>query len=176
MAKIRWSNHPTDKTLNGSEQHVPRSVAEYACAVGQASVCPFPRRGAPGWHEAMAEQEKLRKPNPMDTCVPNVFPPVWEVCQLPISGLPSILLRHGSEVSRWESLYFYDDKGDRHNALPASCPASIRKHFEDLAAASDPDQIAAANENALQARIKSEAHEKSRAGKMLARLGIVAKS
>jgi len=170
--QILWKNHPSDPSQNGTSQHVAREFAVVAIGYGQAEVVAQPRRGTNAYLAMRAEEEARRPANPMDTKVANVYPATWEVISLPRTNLPAVLFRSGSEVTRWESLEYYDNDGNAHDALPSSCPASIRKHFEELAANSDPDQIAAINERALQQRIRNEQHEKSRASKMLGRLGL----
>jgi hypothetical protein len=180
--QILWKNHPSDKTKNGTTEHVAREFAIVALGYQQAEAVPFPRRGAPGWLEAMAEREKDRKPGPHDVCVANVWPPTWEVISLPRTNKPCIVYRAGSEVTRFESLYWYepvaaDADGNwrdpiKHDLIPPSCPDSIVRHFKELEASTSPEAIAAANERAAQEKIRAEQHERTRSGRMLAKLGL----
>jgi hypothetical protein len=184
MPKIKWLNHPTDSTLNNTEQHVSNPVADYAIAVGQASVCTPARRGTNQWLVEMAEQEKLRKPNPLDVCVANVWPPTWECITLPRTNKPCIVYRSGSEVTRFESLYWYETargkdgvldpmlKAIQHDLIPESCPDSIVKHFKELEAANSPEAIDAANARAFQAKLNAETHAKQTDRTFKQRLGL----
>lgn len=147
MAKIRWSNHPTDKNLNGTEQHVPRSVSDYAVAVGQATVCIPARRGTNQWLAEMAEEEARRPVNPSDVIPINVWPPTWEVSQLPFSNKPVILFRHHNEVTRYEGV------------APKGCPEQVRKDFEALLKATSPEMLEFLREKQAQENNKRLIHE-----------------
>jgi hypothetical protein len=184
MARIKWLNHPSDKTKNGTVEHVAREFATVACGYGQAEPVRDPRRGTNEFLAMRSEEERQRRPNPLDTCVPNQWPPVWEVIQLPRTDKPCIIYRAGSEVTRFESLYWYesvanDKNGNhrdpiRHDLIPATCPPSIVRHFKELEAAQSPEAIAAANERAAQAKINAEIHEKKADRSLMSRFGLTA--
>src|SRR5208282_1329146 len=46
---ILWTNNPTNPKLNGTKQHVPRSVAEVAIFNQQATLAPRPNYGGKEW-------------------------------------------------------------------------------------------------------------------------------
>jgi hypothetical protein len=170
--KITYTQHVSDPALRGTTTNLPAHIAQVLVATGQAFACEIPRRGTNAYLKMRAEEEAGRQPGIFDTCVANVYPPVWECIQLPRTNKPCILYRAGSEVTRFESLHWYDNDSNRHDALPKECPASIRKQFEGLLAATSSEAIDAANERALQERLKAEQHEKTRSGRMLAKLGL----
>src|ERR1700729_3935264 len=91
MARIKWLDHPTDKTKNGTVEHVAREFATVACGYGQAEHVRDPRRGTNEYLEFRATEEANRKPNPLDTCVANVWPPTWECIQIPRTNKPCII-------------------------------------------------------------------------------------
>jgi hypothetical protein len=69
---ILWTNHPYDKSKNGTKQDVPRSVWESAKTYGQAELVtePRPRYGSTEWMEA--RQAASRELNPQPRTDPRV--------------------------------------------------------------------------------------------------------
>lgn len=157
----------------GTSEHLKPARAQALIDAGFAQAVPFPKRGGPGWLEAMAEVESQRVPSPSDTIFTFVQGTTFEVISLPRSGKAAVIRRSGFEVTRFESLEAFDERGNKYNTLPSDCPASIRQHFAELIDATNPDQVAAINERALQERLKAETHERTRTAKMMGRLGLV---
>ncbi len=117
--KVTHKNSPKA----GLTEHFQPPVAVALIAAGFADACPLPKRGTAGWHEARAEEERQRPPNPTDTNVVHVWPPIWETGTLPISGTPVILYRSGGEVTRFD---------DVKVAKKSGCRKDVIKRYKDL--------------------------------------------
>ncbi len=55
---ILWKKHPYKPELNGTKEHVARSLGEVAVGYGQAELCPRPNYGTPEWAAERAADEK----------------------------------------------------------------------------------------------------------------------
>ena len=129
--KIKWLNHPTKPELNGSVEHVSRTLAEIAIGYQQAVFVPFKN-----YVERLNEESKLRTAQPGDTVVPNVYPPRWEIGTVPVTKKVAIYYLAGTERCCFLSLVWYDNNGNEH-PVPAleDCPKEIRQQFKELQAA-----------------------------------------
>jgi hypothetical protein len=177
-------NHPSDKTKNGTVEHVAREFATVCIGYGQAEPVRDPRRGTNEYLEMRKAEEANRKPGPHDVCVANVWPPTWEVIALPRTNRPCIVYRAGSEVTRFESLVFYtsqrDEKGNidplrsgiPHDLIPPSCPRHIIQQFKELESANSPEAITAANERSARTKLDAEARDKQADRTIRQRLGL----
>jgi hypothetical protein len=182
MARIKWLNHPSDKTKNGTIEHVAREFATVTIGYGHAEPVRDPIRGTNEYLDMRKAEEANRKPGPHDVCVANVWPPTWECITLPRTNKPCIVYRAGSEVTRFESLYWYepvasDSNGNhndpiKHDLIPPTCPRTIIEHFKELEIANSPEAIAAANERAAQVKINAELHDKKADKSFRQRLGL----
>ncbi|MGA7449101.1 MAG: hypothetical protein WBQ43_12700 [Terriglobales bacterium] len=94
--RIRWTNHPSDPTLNGTTAHVAREFAIVAVGYSQAEYAPY--RNAV---ERLNEESKFRtQAGPGDTAVEVVVGVKFSIATAPISNKPCILRKHGSETDR----------------------------------------------------------------------------
>ena len=117
--KIRWTNHPSNPSLNGTEQHVARSLAEVACGYGQAEIVPPARWGTTEWHaERLAQSAAVTEPGDHDTPAQFFDQPVWSVAAL-VSGTVCVVKSFKSETTRYE-------------APPVDCPLSIVEQYLSL--------------------------------------------
>jgi hypothetical protein len=122
--KLKWVNHPSIPTKNGTFEHVNNTFGEVAIGYGQAERCPPPNYGTKEFHEERLEMARRAVPQPGDVD-PNVVGVQWGIKERTL-GFPSskthIVKRVGAETFRFD-------------APPADCPASIRARFNQLIAA-----------------------------------------
>lgn len=111
-----------DSSVRPGRPHYPKNISADA------------KRTFKRWLAAMAEEEARRAPNPMDTCVPNIYPGTWEVINLPLSNRPVIIFRLGCEVSRYDRV------------APKGCPPEVKKDFEQRLKATSPEAAEALRE------------------------------
>jgi hypothetical protein len=120
---ILWTNHPYDKSKNGTKEHVASAFGEVAVGYAQAEVIQPARRGTPQWLEEMkARSAAVTSPDAHDTAVPFVKGVRWEIGKS-FYGRPVLLRRSGLETGQSE-----------FNVIPAECPADVRKLYESVVA------------------------------------------
>ncbi|MGA7511336.1 MAG: hypothetical protein WBW46_00490 [Candidatus Sulfotelmatobacter sp.] len=136
---IKWLNHPTDKTLNGQNFHVPRSVGEPAIYFQQAILAERPRYGSPEWAAERAEMAKLSAASPSkdDVCPETVEGTKWSLITRASNGRQLLVKRTGTEI-----YYFPDVESARKNGCPESVlksfvPESRRQNERELAQEAD---------------------------------------
>jgi hypothetical protein len=129
--------------------HVPRSVAEVAIYMGQATLAPRAAYGTPEFLAERAEAAKNAIPDKHDTVGTPVVGTEWSVWTEPRTGRQLLLRKQGYETFRFETA---------QKALDHGCPPSIAKKFipED-ARQSAREQ---AQEKSEQAHIAAEQQEK----------------
>lgn len=126
--KITYTQHVSDPALRGTTTHLPAHIAQVLVATGQATAVPFPRRGGPGWLEAMAEVEALRQPNPTSTITS------WGAIKTIWGGVLVI-----KNVGRGDEVRF--------KVPPSDCPRDVVALYNQLKGINDADnaeQLAAA--------------------------------
>lgn len=148
MAYVLWTNHPYNKNLNGTKEHVAVSVAESAFQFKQAVPAPRPRYGTPEWLAERAEASKSAVPDKHDTVVTPVVGTEWFLMTTPEER--QLLVRK----SGFETTFFPTVQ----QALAAGCPKNIADRFV-------PDEVRKTNreiaaETSEQARIKAEQQQK----------------
>jgi hypothetical protein len=84
---ILWTNHPYDKNLNGTKEHVARSVAESAFQFKQAVLAEKPRYGTPEWLAERAAMSAAVATPPTPATV------TFEVGKGPIDGQLSLVAK-----------------------------------------------------------------------------------
>jgi hypothetical protein len=94
--KIKSLHHPTCPELNGTEEHVSRSVADIAIGFRQAEFVPFKN-----YVERLSETAREGS-DPHNVSAPFVVGVQWEVTALPRSGKIVLLRKQGSETARIE--------------------------------------------------------------------------
>jgi hypothetical protein len=138
---ILWTNHPTTPSLNGTEQDVPRSIAEGACYYKQAEIVPPAQRGSKGnkWlAERLAQSAAVTTPDAHDTPARFFDQPVWSVSEK-ASGTVYVEKSFKSETTRFE-------------APPADASPAIVAQFNELKNV-DPAASALAYDAAVRAQI-----------------------
>jgi len=118
---ILWTNNPTNPKLNGTKQHVPRSVAEVAIFNQQATLAPRPNYGTKEWaEERKALSAQAQGPFSGDT-VTGVTGTEWGVLERHLSrfGVPVCVKKQGAET-----IYY--------SAPPDDAPAQIKSRFDAL--------------------------------------------
>ncbi len=138
---ILWTNHPYDKSKNGTKEHVASAFGEVAVGYAQAERVPPTRYGTTEWlEERKAQSAAVTNPDAHDTAVPFVNGVRWEVGTSPY-GTPVIVRLSGFEKGQSE-----------YNVIPAECPANVRKQYEGVVAK-------------YLARLEANARDKARAQK-----------
>ena len=124
--KILWNNHPTDKTKNGTTEHVAQEFATVACGYGQASICPIPRRGTNEYLQMRAEEEANRKPGIYDVVPPvtNTISSGWTAIKLKLWGGVVVVKKVGREELRFK-------------VPPVDCPPNIVALYNELKGIND---------------------------------------
>ncbi len=106
--RIRWNNHPTDASKNGTLDNVSQQVADLLCATSQAERVVYKNY-----------VDRLSAESPKAPAVPIE----WGIKREGLNP-PSILRRHGTECVWYKS----PDGTD--------CPASVRRQFDEAVARS----------------------------------------
>jgi hypothetical protein len=118
---IFWTNHPYDKSKNGTKEHVASAFGEVAIGYAQAEYVQPARRGTPQWLEEMkARSAAVTHPDAHDTAVPFVNGVSWSIGKS-FYGRPVIQRRTALETGQCD-----------FNVIPAECPADIRKQYEGV--------------------------------------------
>ena len=129
--RIKWLNHPTEPTKNGTLEHVSREFAVVACGYKQAEVAPYKN-----YVERLNEESKLRTgPSEGDVVVSFVHPPRWELGFVPVTKKAALYYLAGTEKTCFRALVWYDDNGKEH-PIPAlaDCPKELRERFKNALA------------------------------------------
>ena len=97
---IKWLNHPTDKTLNGQNFHVPRSVGEPAIYFQQAILAERLRYGSPEWAAERARDGKTQRcfPEQRRCFSGNVEGTKWSLITRASNGRQLLVKRTGTEI------------------------------------------------------------------------------
>jgi hypothetical protein len=143
MARIKWLQHPTDPTLNGTEEHVSRSTADVLVAMRQASFSPY--KNYVDRLSSIAREGS----DPSNVNPPQVAGIEWSCTALPKSGKPVIWRLQGGERARLET---------EADAIAYGVPESVLKTFRNLTAVLTGAVNAAAA--ARPEQVKQEAAEK----------------
>jgi len=117
--RCRWTNHPSDKNLNGIEFHTSRAAAEVLCALQQAVISPY--RGYVDFLSSTAREG--RDDNNVNP--PQVSGVEWSCGALPTSGRPVIWRKQGGETARIE---------DEQQAIQYGAPENVVQEFRRLLA------------------------------------------
>jgi len=118
--KIKWLNHPTKPELNGSVEHVSRTLAEIAIGYQQAVFVPFKN-----YVERLNETAREGRDS-SNTVVTFFKDPEWSAVATSATGRPTIFRKWGYETAR-----FVGDNA-AEQAKANGCPPSILKQFSDL--------------------------------------------
>lgn len=172
---IKYTEFVLDPSLRGTSRDIDNVTGRALIAQGAAIENREPRRGSPGWCEwKMEESRRLAGTGDTsgDTSAPYVYPPTWDIRALAITGKPALVYCSGSEVTWFPSLFWFDSKGKKHNAIPSECPASIKKQFEEQLEACSPAASQAQLERTGAQQLDQDAAEKSATSRFFGRLGI----
>jgi hypothetical protein len=124
MARIKWLQHPTDKTLNGTIEHVAREFAVVAVGYKQAQYEPFKTR-----IEAMDDYERRRVGIPPgSTPVTNVVG-IQHSIGVTVAGSPCIFRRQATETQIILDL---------ETARVCGVPKNVAEKFKAVLDAADP--------------------------------------
>lgn len=149
--RIRWTNHPYDKSKNGQTDHVPRSVYDAALTFKQGEPVQAPPYGTSAWLTERAEMSKRAVPAPGDVD-PNVKGVEWgirdKVHTDPFSRVV-VIRREGAETT------FYA-------VPPTDAPASVVRRFEELVSGV---VLSPEAEQARRERLEREQYEQQQAEK-----------
>jgi hypothetical protein len=137
---IEWLAHPYNPALNGTKEHVSRSVAENAVHFKQAEILPRPNYGTKEWVEERQAADAARGTPVGDTSVPNIDGVRWSLKDHPLAGWV-ILRETGTEQVRFS---------DSKIALLYGCPKKLAAEYNKIVTAQSEhaaklDEIAQGN-------------------------------
>jgi len=145
---ILWTSHPTNPKLNGTKEHVPRSVAEVAIYNHTATLAPRPNYGTKEWTEERQALDAQRG-HPAGDVVPPTLTPGWGVSRKINAAAPNgyaiylIESRVSGEVVRYETAQV-------DLAIKNGCPAAIIAEFKRQI--DTPDSVAVTSAETEKAR------------------------
>ena len=145
--QILWTNHPSDKSLNGTKQHVAREFAIVVASYNQATICPRPNYGTKEWIEERQAADAARGINKADTAIPFVVGVRWGLQSHPLAG-DVIVRESGSEIS-----YYSDAVTAEHFGCPKSLVAEFNR-LTDTRAAQNQENAKIAQKNTWSAPVK----------------------
>jgi hypothetical protein len=145
--QILWTNHPSDKSLNGTKQHVAREFAIVVASYNQATICPRPNYGTKEWIEERQAADAARGINKADTAIPFVVGVRWGLQEHSTAG--TVIVRETAH----EIAYY----GDAATAAHYGCPKSLVAEFNsrtDNRAAQNQENAKIAQKNTWAAPVK----------------------
>jgi hypothetical protein len=136
MARITWTNHPTDKNKNGSVEHVKTTVADYAIAVGQAVAAPYKN-----YVDRLQSEEAQRQANiPQSQRELFYATATWQLSTSAIAQEPTIVKLLGREQTVYAKAAQRSDKDFRTSMRDAGCPDKvISAYLESVNSKVDPE-------------------------------------